>query len=378
MSRIDELIQQMGPDGVEFREVGTICRVLNGYAFESELFNQTGDGLPLIRIRDVNTGFSETYYSGSFDHRYVVKNGDIVIGMDGDFRAVRWKHGRALLNQRVCRLQDFRTDVSADYVFYQIQGELRRIQEQTSQSTVKHLSSKELEKSTIPIPPLEVQRAIVEILDGFTKLEAELEAELEARRKQYAYYRETVLSLDSFPQASLNTLCHLVSGAFVKKDRQDESFKFPVYNGGCDETGYFSEFNSPANSVVISSRGANCGFVNHVMVDFWAGNSCYVATDLNGVTPRFLYHVLKSRESEISGLRQAGGGVPAINLSKLSSYPIPVPPLAEQERVVAILDEFDALVNDISVGLPAELAARRKQYEYYRDKLLTFTPLVPV
>ena len=181
---------------VEWKALGEVCKVFNGYAFQSKLFNAEGDGLPIIRIRDVNTGFSETYYSGGYDKRYLVADGDILIGMDGDFRVVRWKHGRALLNQRVCRLQEFTPEMLPDFMYYLVQDELDRIHSKIQGSTVKHLSSRELEQSIIPVPPLDVQGEIVRILDTFTELTAELTAELNLRKQQYQYYRDQLLTFE--------------------------------------------------------------------------------------------------------------------------------------------------------------------------------------
>lgn len=196
MSRIDKLIKELCPEGVKFRPLSELCVVFSGHAFKSSLFNTEGVGLPLIRIRDVNTGFSGTYYSGEYDARYVVCNDDILIGMDGDFRVVRWSHGKALLNQRVCRLQSFAEDMEPKFMYYFIQDELDRIHSGLQASTVKHLSSGDLGRSRIPVPPLEVQREIVRVLDQFTQLKAELEAELAVRQKQYEYYRNRLLTFE--------------------------------------------------------------------------------------------------------------------------------------------------------------------------------------
>ena len=155
-----------------------------------------------IRIRDINTGFSETFYSGEYDEKYLVNDGDILIGMDGDFLVKIWKHGSALLNQRVCRLQDFEKEVLPSYIYYISQGVLDDIHKKIQGSTVKHLSSKELGESLIPIPPVRVQNEIVRILDAMTahtiSITDELRREIELREKQYAYYRDLLLS---FPAA---------------------------------------------------------------------------------------------------------------------------------------------------------------------------------
>lgn len=150
-------------------ELGEVCNVLNGYAFKSNFFNDQKNGMPIIRIRDVNSGFSETYYSGEYDEKYVVNDGDLLIGMDGDFVATLWKYGKALLNQRVCRLENFK-GVDKKYIHFLIQKELSAIQETTYAVTVKHISSSQIEKIKVPLPPLEIQEQIVAELDGYTNI----------------------------------------------------------------------------------------------------------------------------------------------------------------------------------------------------------------
>lgn len=147
-------------------ELGAVCKILNGCAFKSDQFNDQKIGIPVIRIRDVNSGFSETYYSGEYDEKFIVNDGDLLIGMDGDFIATLWKHGKSLLNQRVCRLQDF-SGVHKKYIYFLVQKELSAIQEKTYAVTVKHLSSSQIEKIKIPLPPLEIQNQIVAELDGY-------------------------------------------------------------------------------------------------------------------------------------------------------------------------------------------------------------------
>ena len=151
------------------KELSNVLEVQNGYAFDSKLFNDNRDGVPLIRIRDVNSGLSNTFYSGEYDPKYLVKDGDLLIGMDGDFKANIWNHGSALLNQRVCRLQNFEGAIKK-YVFYLIQSELSRIQSETYAVTVKHISSSQIQNISIPLPPLEVQEQIVTELDGYAAI----------------------------------------------------------------------------------------------------------------------------------------------------------------------------------------------------------------
>ena len=147
------------------KPLGKLLQIQNGFAFKSELFNGTGRGLPIIRIRDLARGFSETFYSGEHDAAYEVETGDFLIGMDGEFRCYRSQGGKALLNQRVCRLQSFSHDLIADYIFYGINDHLREIENNTSFVTVKHLSSKQIAGIEIAVPPLGEQKRIANLLD---------------------------------------------------------------------------------------------------------------------------------------------------------------------------------------------------------------------
>ena len=186
----------------EFKRVPLreICAVVNGYAFKSELFNTEDLGLPLIRIRDVNTGISGTYYSGFYEDKYLVQPGDLLIGMDGDFNAIRWPHGQALLNQRVCRLQDFSQETLPGYVFHWVRDAVKAIQRATSASTVKHLSSRQIGDIMIPIPDIEYQRNAVDLLDRLDALVSGpaqgIPEEIAARRRQYEYYRGQLLTFE--------------------------------------------------------------------------------------------------------------------------------------------------------------------------------------
>jgi type I restriction enzyme S subunit len=376
MSKFEDLVELFCPNGVPVKRLGDVLEVFNGYAFKAESFNSIQLGVPIIRIRDVNSGFSSTYFEGEYDEKYLVQNEDLLIGMDGDFQITRWKHGQALLNQRVCRLQNFQ-GILPSFVFHFIPAELTAIQNATNSGTVNHISSKQIGDILIPVPPIEVQHEIVLILDRFIHLEAELEAELEARKTQYSEFLKTTFNFDGYSEvvwSDIADVCSTFSGAFVKKTKQDDNFEYPVFNGGATATGRYSDFNSPANSIAISARGS-IGAVNWVPTKFWAGNSCHVvlATDPR-LNNRFLYHYLKFHEPSLYALR-AVGSIPALNLKPLLKFKVPIPAMEVQTLISQALDKFEALINDTSAGLPAEISARRAQYEYYRSKLLTFKEL---
>ena len=251
-----------------------------------------------------------------------------------------------------------------------------------------NVSKKRFAKITIPLSPLEVQEEIVKILNSFTELGAELEAELEARKKQYEYYRTELLTFNETDRVRWITLNEIGKVSMCKRIFKNETLAIgdiPFYKIGTfgkqpnafisqevfDE--YRKKFSFPKKGDVLLSASGTIGrrvIYNGEPAYFQDSNIIWIDNDESKVSNKFLYYLYAIIE-----WKTEGGTIQRLYNDNLKKIKIPVPPLAEQERIVAILDKFDALVNDISIGLPAELNARRKQYEYYRGKLLTFSPL---
>lgn len=159
-----------------------ICKIQYGYPFDSERFS-TANGVPLVRIRDVLRGYSETYTNEDCSDDYIVNNGDILIGMDGEFNIAKWRGGKAVLNQRVCRL--IPTGVDSGYLYHFMPSALKAIEDKTPFVTVKHLSAKELNKIEVPLPPIDEQRRIAAVLDKAAAL-------IDLRKQQLAELDELV------------------------------------------------------------------------------------------------------------------------------------------------------------------------------------------
>ncbi len=143
---------------------------------------------------------------------------------------------------------------------------------------------------------------------------------------------------------------------------------YPVINGGIEPSGYIEQYNQDENTITIAQGGVSAGFVNWITTKFWAGAHCYVIIPKDNILNRYLYHFLKSKEYELQKY-QYGAGIPALSKSIINQLKIPVPSLPIQNEIIRILDNFTELTSELT----AELTARKKQYEYYRDKLLTFT-----
>lgn len=174
------------------RPLGSMATVINGFAFKSNGFNED-TGHPIIRIRDVVRGRTETRYAGEIPEGYWVEDGDLLVGMDGDFNLGRWKGGRALLNQRVCKIVADPTQLLPDFLYFVLPGYLKLINDNTSSTTVKHLSSRTLQAIPIPVPPLDTQRRIVVRIDElFSELD-DGEAALARARADLETYRKSLL-----------------------------------------------------------------------------------------------------------------------------------------------------------------------------------------
>ncbi|GAA8391041.1 hypothetical protein HpBT223_07290 [Helicobacter pylori] len=265
------------------------------------------------------------------------------------------------------------------------------------------ISSNNIMQITIPIPPLEIQQEIVKILDAFT----ELNTELKARKKQYQYYQNMLLdfkdihsnhkdakmSAKTYPKPlktllqtlapkgvefrKLGEVINILKGKQLNKELLLDYGEYPVMNGGIHASGYWNEYNTDYPKIIISQGGASAGYVNYMTSKFWAGAHCY-AIELNSekLNYKFLYYFLKNAQT-ILMKSQFGAGIPALNKADIETLTIPIPPLEIQQEIVKILDQFLALTTDLLAGIPAEIEARKKQYEYYREKLLSFKPLTP-
>ena len=159
--------------------LGDVADLVNGYAFDSKHFNVSTEGMPLIRIRDVIRGFTETYTTEPYKEEYVIRKGDLLIGMDGEFNIAPWNSNDALLNQRVCKIASRSSAILNQYLYYFLPKALKSIEDATAFVTVKHLSSKKINDIQIPLPPLPVQQQIANVLDRASALIEKRKAQIE-------------------------------------------------------------------------------------------------------------------------------------------------------------------------------------------------------
>ena len=384
MSRIDDLIAEYCPDGVKHQTLGEIGEFIRGNGIQKRDFQDSGFGC-------IHYGQIYTYYGLFADHtksfidpnlaekRKKAYKGDLVIATTSENEEDVCKACAWLGEEPIAISGDayiFRHHQNPKYISYCFQSELFQSQKKKyiTGTKVLRVNGDAMAKINVPVPPLPVQEEIVRILDSFSSLEAELEAELEARRKQYTHYRDELLKFERVLIASLGELCKISVGR--KNGTAGEFGEYPYVNAGTSMSGFVNEWSEEGDCVTTPSRGqGGMGFVAYQASRFWCGPLCYVMRSKHSdVMIKYVYYYLCSHKADILGLVHEGG-TPAINKSELAGLRILVPPFEEQQRIVSILDRFDKLTNDLSSGLPAEIEARHKQYEYYRDRLLSFDEL---
>ena len=384
MSRIDDLIAEYCPDGVKHQTLGEIGEFIRGNGIQKRDFQDSGFGC-------IHYGQIYTYYGLFADHtksfidpnlaekRKKAYKGNLVIATTSENEEDVCKACAWLGEEPIAISGDayiFRHHQNPKYISYCFQSELFQSQKKKyiTGTKVLRVNGDAMAKIHVPVPPLPVQEEIVRILDSFSSLEAELEAELEARRKQYTHYRDELLKFERVLIASLGELCKISVGR--KNGTAGEFGEYPYVNAGTSMSGFVNEWSEEGDCVTTPSRGqGGMGFVAYQASRFWCGPLCYVMRSKHSdVMIKYVYYYLCSHKADILGLVHEGG-TPAINKSELAGLRILVPPFEEQQRIVSILDRFDKLTNDLSSGLPAEIEARHKQYEYYRDRLLSFDEL---
>ena len=406
MSRLAELIEELCPDGVEYRALGDVGVFVRGGGLQKADFVETG--MPCVHYGQIHTRFgisvkeAVTFVSeAQFARLKHADYGDLLIATTSEDDEAVGKATAWLGDGEVAISGDmfyYRHNLDPKYVSYFFASSSFQDQKRPylTGAKVRRIADKGLSRIQIPIPPLEVQREIVRILDQFTTLEAELEAELEARRAQYEHYRNHLLSYESLATRSpvkvvkLGDVIAISRGAsprpiskyvtqgegipWIKIGDVDPRGKFVTSAAECITSAGAEKSRKVLPGDFILSNSMSFGRPYILQIEGCVHDGWLILSNVaDHWIPDFLYHSLRTDNVQRQFAQLASGGtVRNLNSRVIESVELPLPPKVVQEEIVSMLDRFDALVNDISSGLPAEIAARRAQYEHYRDRLLSF------
>ena len=349
------------------RTLGEVLTVQNGYAFDSKAFNAS-EGMPLIRIRDLKIGTgTETRFIGDYDEKYVVKAGDLLIGMDGEFVCFEWKGSPALLNQRVCRLQGFSSDLLPRFLFYGVNSHLKSIEDVTGYATVKHISSKQILNIEFPLPPFPEQQRIVGILDeafeGIATANTNAEKNLQNAHALFESHLQSVFTQrgEGWVEKRLKDVCEKITdGTHQTPTYYDEGTIFlssrNVTSGKIDwdkvkyiDTKQHLEMHkrlAPRINDILLAKNGTTGVAaivdRDVVFDIYV--SLALLRALHQVLPTFLLYFINSTVAKGQfNKRLKGSGVPNLHLKEIREVTISFPrSLAEQKSIVYNLDALSS------------------------------------
>lgn len=391
MSKLDELIQELCPDGVEFRKLGEISQYCKERIDASTVDKTCYVGVEnLLQNKQGKTLSSAVPTTGQV---IAFSFGDILIGNIRPYLKKIWLADcNGGTNGDVLAIHITDSGMLPEFLYYVLSSDsFFHYDMQYAKGSKMPRGSKEAVLQYItPVPPLPVQREIVRILDNFT----ELTAELTARKQQYAYYRDKLLhNATTTVYKRLGDFCDLLSGfPFDSSKFKEDGIR--LMRGMNIKRGYL-DFAEENNRYWESTDGIEKYLLNDqdivISMDGSLVGSSYGMVskkDLplllvqrvtrirtNQANIRYVYHYIASgRFTEYVHKKKTAGAIPHISLKDIFNFEVPLPSLEVQKRLVEVLGNFDAICSDLKIGLPAEIEARQKQYEYYRDKLLTFTP----
>lgn len=402
MTKLNELIQQFCPDGVEYKTLGSFATISRGGNFQKKDFRD--DGFPCIHYGQIYTKYglfvdkTVSFISPACASKQkTASKNDIIMAVTSEniedvCKCIVWLgDGEVAVSGHSAIIRHSQNPKYLAYYFHSRMffDQKRKLAHGTK---VIEVTPDKLASVKIPLPPIEVQREIVRILDNFTGLTAELTAELTARQKQYEYYRDKLLAYNY--DVELFTISDIaetsIGLATSVSQHKRENGVILLHNSDIQQNKivlktveYISKEFAQKNKKKVLRKGdiitVHTGDVgtSAVIDDEYDGAIGFTTIttrikDTARVNPYFLCHYLNSHKCKQDIASMTISDRSNLNQKSFNTIQIPVPPLEIQNRIVNVLDNFDAICSDLKIGLPAEIAARQKQYEFYRDKLLTF------
>lgn len=400
MAKIDDLIEKLCPNGVEYKPIWSLTawdKKFNGVDKEKQkkiisYKYYLSTDFAKVERKDGNIKYISTGISG--DDRYTTEelagdylaDGEVVCIPWGGTPNVKYHKGKFVTgDNRIATSLDINI-LSNKFLYYWMQSKINVISKFYRGSGIKHPSMKDVLDMNIAVPPLEVQCEIVHILDDFTLLSAELSAELKARKRQYEYYKNKIFNNKNVKYMRLEEIGQVKMCKRILKKQTNSISGIPFYKIGTfgkepdayisEETykDYLKKYNHPKKGDILISCAGTIG--RTVVYDgkpayFQDSNIVWLEHDESIVLNKYLLYSYSLNPWNISN----GGTIARLYNDNILKAVIPVPTIEDQIKIIKVLDNFDKICNSLMDGLPAEIEARQKQYEYYRDKLLTFKEL---
>ena len=386
MSKLDELIRELCPEGVQWKKIKEFANCLPGATPKTSCSEYWENGtIPWMSSGEVNQGevkFTEkkiTKKGYDATSTKMVPANTVVIALAGQGKtrgSVAITRISLCTNQSLCAIVTDET-VLSEYLFHYMRSQYLKLRDLSAgNGTRGGLNMKMIEAYLVPVPPVEIQSEIVGVLNGFTNLLMELNAELTARKIQYAYYRDKLLQYKMpTKEYEVGEICEVSAGGDVPKEHfskeKSEQYKVPVISNGCGINAFYgytdaARVDKPA--VTVAARGT-IGYAEYRDYPYFPiiRLITLIPRDDEQLNAKYLYYSLEGRHYKVPT-----SGIPQLTVPVMKKEKVAIPPLDVQNRIVNVLDNFEKICSDLNIGLPAEIEARQKQYEYYRDKLLTF------
>ena len=391
MSKLQDLIQKLCPDGVEYKKLGDVCELSRGKVYSKTYIVENAGEYPVYSSQTANNGELGRMSTFDYDGEYLTWT------TDGAYAGTIFHRKGKFSITNVCGLISIKiTDLSIRFLYYWLS--IKAKEHVYSGMGNPKLMSNQMIPIEVPIPPLKVQEEIVKILDRFAEYAAELQAELQARQEQYEYYRNKLLSFSDINREHTDVTWMKMSeiGSFIRGKR---FVRTDIVNDGvpCIHYGdmytYYGLYATQSkgwlrnelaskmryaqkNDVVIVAAGENKEDIGIGLA--WLGDepaavhdACFIFR--SNLYPQYVSHYLRSNYYHRQIVKYVSEGkICSISAKGLGNAIIPIPTYEEQVRIATLLNNFEALVSDLSQGLPAEITAVQEQYEYYRNKLLSF------
>ncbi|HEM6216764.1 TPA: restriction endonuclease subunit S [Streptococcus suis] len=374
MNHIEKMLQDYCPNGVEWKELGEVLdyEQPTKYIVNSKDYNEEYP-IPVLTA-------GQTFilgYTNETEGVYAASKEKPIIIFDDFTTASKWVDFEFKVKSSAMKILTIQNEQVSKVLIRYVWHYLGTITYKPAQHGRQWIGT--YSKIKIPIPPLKIQEEIVQILDKFTEYVTELTAELTLRQKQYNYFRDYLLNFDSDSSGGANNKVYQVEWktlgdiAKLKNGKDWKSLSVgdvPVYGSGGAMGEFVSEYAYNKPTVLIPRKGSISNLF-YLEKPFWNVDTIYYTEiDDSQVVPRYLYYYLTTIDLESMATNPTR---PSLTQAILDKIPIPVPSLPIQQRIVQVLDNFDAVCNDLNIGLPKEIELRQKQYEYFREKLLTFT-----